>query len=106
MKNHAGLSVPLFVPHKAFDQLIFRSIEQMREPCMKLVDVVVTLLFDIHNQVEFMELTRFTALADAIRGVVDECIRSCVNPTKKFVNGLIDNEKSFINTALLLVVIG
>ena len=99
MKNHAGLSVPLFTPHKAFDQLIFRAIEQMREPSLKLLDTTVTILFEIHNQVEFMELTRFTALADAIRGVVDECIRACVNPTKKFINGLIDNEKSFMNTA-------
>lgn len=99
MKNHAGLTVPLFTPHKAFDMVLFRTIEQLREPSLKLIDEVVTILFEIHNEVECMEMSRFTILADAIRAVVDECIRSCVNPTRKLVNALIDNEKSFINTS-------
>jgi dynamin 1-like protein len=98
MKNHAGLSVPLFTPHKAFDMILFRAIEQFRKPSVALVDSVVAILFEIHGQVEFMELTRFTALGDAIRAVVDECIHSCVQTTQDYVNGLVDNEKSFINT--------
>lgn len=98
MKNHAGLTVPLFTPHKAFDQILFGAIEQLRQPSIELVDDVVQILFDIHNEVEFMELTRFSSLADAIRGVVDDCIRSCVDPTIDYINGLIDNEKSFVNT--------
>jgi dynamin 1-like protein len=99
MKNHAGLSVPLFTPHKAFDTMLFRAIEQLRTPSLLLIEAVVAILFEIHNQVEFMELTRFTALAEAIHGVVDGCIRSRVNPTQDYINGLIDNEKSFVNTA-------
>ncbi|EAX98164.1 Dynamin central region family protein [Trichomonas vaginalis G3] len=99
MKNHAGLSVPLFTPHKAFDMVLFRTIEQLRAPSMKLIDDVVKILFDIHNQVDFMELSRFNILADAIHAVVDECIRSCIKPTQDFVSDLIDNERSFINTA-------
>ena len=99
MKNHAGLSVPLFTPHKAFDMVLFRSIEQLREPSLKLIDRIVEILFEIHGQVDFMELTRFNVLADAIRAVVDECIRSCIGPTYDFVSALVDNERSFINTA-------
>jgi dynamin 1-like protein len=99
MKNHAGLTVPLFTPHKAFDTILFRTIEQMRGPSLSLIDSVASILFEIHAQVDFMELSRFTALADAIRSVVDECIRSCVNPTREYINGLIDNERSFVNTA-------
>jgi len=99
MKNHAGLTVPLFTPHKAFDMVLFRAIEQFRKPSVDLVDKIVAILFEIHSQVDFMELTRFNVLADQIRAVVDQCIRSCVEPTKAFVNGLIDNEQSFINTA-------
>ena len=99
MKNHAGLTVPLFTPHKAFDMVLFRAIEQLRLPSVQLVDKVADILFEIHGQVDFMELNRFNVLADQIRAVVDTCIRSCVNPAKDFVNGLIDNEQSFINTA-------
>ena len=99
MKNHVGLTVPLFTPHKALDLILFRCIEQFRQPSIELVDEIVAILFDIHNEVDFMELSRFTALADAIRGVVDSCIRKCINPTRDYINGIIDNEKSFINTS-------
>jgi dynamin 1-like protein len=99
MKNHAGVSVPLFTPDKAFHAILFRAIEQLRPPSLELIDRVAALLFDIHAQVEFMELERFTGLADAIRAAVDECIRVSLNPTREYVNGLIDNEKSFINSA-------
>ncbi|KAH0785822.1 Dynamin central region family protein [Histomonas meleagridis] len=98
MKNHAGLTVPLFTPHKALDMILFRCIEQLRAPSLRLVDEIVSILFDIHSEVNFMELSRFNILGDSIRSVVDECIRSCVNPTKDYINQLIDNEKSFINT--------
>ena len=99
MKNHAGLSVPLFTPHKAFDAVLFRAIEQLREPCLKLIDTVVGILFEIHAEVDFMELARFNVLGDAIRAVVDECIRQAIPPTREFVSALIDNEQSFVNTA-------
>jgi dynamin 1-like protein len=99
MKNHAGLSVPLFTPHKAFDMILFRAIEQLREPSLKLIDKIVSVLFEIHGEVDFMELTRFNILGDSIRAVVDECIRACIAPTYDFVSALIDNERSFINTA-------
>lgn len=99
MKNHAGLSVPLFTLHKAFDTVLFRAIEQLRDPSVNLIDQVVSLLFEVHSEVEFMELSRFNVLADSIRAVVDECIRSCIAPTREFVVGLIENEKSFVNTS-------
>lgn len=98
MKNHAGCSVPLFTSNTALDMIIFRVIEQFREPAMKLVDDVSSLLFKIHNEVDFVELQRFGMMNDAIRAVVDVCIRSNVNPCKEFINNIIDNEKSFINT--------
>lgn len=98
MKNHTGITSPVFTPPKALDTILFRAIEQFRKPSLALVDKVVALLFDIHSHVEFFELTRFTSLADSVRGVVDLCIRSCVEPTRQFVNGLVDNERTFVNT--------
>jgi dynamin 1-like protein len=97
MRNHAGLAVPLFTPNSAFDTVVASSIEDFRQPSLDVIDRVVGVLFDIHAHVDFMELTRFTALADAIRGVVDECIRRCVGPTRDHVNGLIENEMTFVN---------
>jgi dynamin 1-like protein len=98
MRNHAGLAVPLFTPNCAFDAVVESVIEEFRAPSFDLIDRVVALLFEIHAQVDFMELTRFTALADAIRGVVDDCIRTCVGPTREYVSGLIENEMTFVNS--------
>jgi dynamin 1-like protein len=99
MKNHEGLKVPLFTPHEAFDTILFRAIEQLRVPALELVDQVVSILFEIHGEVEFMEMQRFTGLGESMRAAVDDCIRTCVDPTKEFINGLIDNETSFINAS-------
>jgi dynamin 1-like protein len=98
MRNYAGIAVPLFTPNCAYDTVVESAIEEFRAPSLDLVDRVVTLLFEIHAQVDFMELTRFTALADAIRGVVDDCIRTCLGPTREYVNAMIENEKTFVNS--------
>ena len=99
MKNHSGISVPLFTSNQAFHSLIQYAIEQFRNPCIDLVDKIVSTLFEIHQDVKFMELERFTALDGAIRAVVDNCIRHCVQPCKRYINDLIDSEKAFINTS-------
>lgn len=98
LRNHTGIEVPLFTPNDAFHVIIARSIEELRKPSLELIDKVVAKLFKIHDRVEFMELSRFGALAGAIRAAVDDCVRRCIRPTQDFVNGLIDNEKSLINT--------
>jgi dynamin 1-like protein len=99
MKNHTGINVPLFTPNGSFDCVIAYAIEQLREPCIKLVDKVAEIIFDIHSEVKFMELERFTALDGAMRAVCDECVRNCVEPCKQYISDLIDSEKDFINTA-------
>ena len=98
MKNHCGISVPLFTSNQAFHSMIRYALEQFREPSLKLVDTIVSTLFEIHQEVKFMELERFTALDGAMRAVVDKCIRHCVQPCKRYINDLIDNEKAYINT--------
>jgi hypothetical protein len=98
MKNHTGISVPLFTPNQSFDCVIEYAIEQLRLPCIKLVDTIASIIFDIHSEVKFMELERFTALDGAIRAVCDSCVRSCVEPCKQYISDLIDGEKDFVNT--------
>lgn len=97
MKNHSGTSVPLFMSEKAYDHLVCIALEQLRQPSLELVDDVVNVIFDLHNEVKFMELDRFTALDGAIRAVVDDCIRQCIPVCREYVNNLIDAERSYIS---------
>ncbi|EAY12248.1 Dynamin central region family protein [Trichomonas vaginalis G3] len=98
IKNHTGISVPIFTPDYAYDDLVKQIIEQFREPSLNLIDDVVKILFEMHSEVKFMELDRFNVLEGSIRAVVDDCIRECVVPCKQFINDLIDSERSFINS--------
>jgi len=99
MRNQAGITVPIYVPHQAFESLIRRQIEKLRQPALKAINKVSNEILTIHGAVTFPELERYPQLKDAIRNVVEDLVNSCVEPTVKFVNDVMDNEKIFINTA-------
>jgi len=99
MKNHSGITVPIYASHQAFESLIRRHIETLRPPALKAINLVANEILNIHAQVSFMELERYPQIKDAIRNVVEDLVNGCVEPTVKFVNDVMDNEKIFINTA-------
>jgi dynamin 1-like protein len=99
MRNHSGITVPIFVSHQAFETLVRRQVELLREPGLKAVGLVANEILNIHAQVHFPELERYPQIKDAIRNEVEVLVNSCVEPTNQFVNDLIDGEKAFINTA-------
>jgi len=99
MRNQSGITVPIYASHQAFESLVRRHIEHLRSPSLKTVSLVANEILNIHAQVTFPELEKYPQAKDAIRNVVEELVNSCVQPTIKFVNDVIDNEKIFINTA-------
>ena len=99
IRNQAGITVPIYVPHQAFESLIRRQIEKLRTPALTAINKVSNEILTIHGQVTFPELERYPQLKDAIRNVVEELVNGCVEPTVQFVNDVMDNEKIFINTA-------
>ena len=99
MRNQAGITVPIYASHQAFESLVRRHIEHLRAASLKTVSLVANEILNIHAQVTFPELEKYPQAKDAIRNVVEELVNSCVQPTIKFVNDVIDNEKIFINTA-------
>ena len=99
MRNHSGITVPIFVSHQAFESLIRRHVESLRPPALKAVNLVANEILNIHAQVTFTDLERYPQVKDLIRNVVEDLVNSCVEPTVQFVNDVIDNEKIFINTA-------
>jgi dynamin 1-like protein len=99
MRNHSGITVPIFVSHQAFESVVRRRIENLRFPALKAVNLVSNEILNIHAQVHFPDLERYPQVKDAIRNEVEDLVNSCVEPTNQFVNDVIDNEKQFINTA-------
>jgi dynamin 1-like protein len=99
MRNHNGITVPIFVSHQVFDSVVRRRIENLRFPALKAVNLVSNEILNIHAQVHIPDLERYPQVKDAIRNEVEDMVNGCVEPTNQFVNNLIDNEKQFINTA-------
>ena len=99
IRNHAGITVPIYMSNQAFESLIRRYIEKLRAPALKTINSVANEILNIHAQVTFPELERYPPVKDAIRNVVEDLVNNCVEPTVNFVNNVIDNEKIFINTA-------
>lgn len=99
IRNHAGITVPIFVSHQVFESLIRRHIELLRPAALEVVSRVTAEILKIHGQVSFPDLERYPQVKDAISGAVRNLVEGCVAPTEQFVNDMIDNEKIFINTA-------
>jgi dynamin 1-like protein len=99
MRNHAGITFPMFVAHQAFEGLVRRHVELLRAPGLKAVNLVANEILNIHAQVHFPELDRYPQIKDAIRNEVENLVNGCVDPTVQFINDVIDGEKLFINTA-------
>lgn len=97
--NQAGVRTPLYVPTQAFESLIRRQIEKLRAPALKSITLVANEILQIHANVQFPELEKYPAMKDSIRNVVEDLVNSCVEPTLKFINDVMDNECIFINTA-------
>ncbi|EAY18631.1 Dynamin central region family protein [Trichomonas vaginalis G3] len=98
MRNQAGITVPIYVSHQAFESLIRRQIEKLRPPAMKAINLVANEILQIHANVNFPELERYPQVKDAIRNVVEDLVNGCVEPSVKFINDVMDNEKIFVNT--------
>jgi len=99
IRNAAGARNSLFVPDKAFELLIKRQIENLREPCLRTADMVFDELMRILAQMESKELRRFTILRHRVVDVSNTTLRNCLKPTNKMIKSLVAMELSYINTS-------
>ncbi|PRP80825.1 dynamin-2 [Planoprotostelium fungivorum] len=99
IRNAAGARNSLFVPDKAFEMLIKRQIENLREPCLRAADMVFDELMRILAQMDASELRRFSVLRHRVVDVANTTLRSCLKPTNKMIKNLVLMELAHINTS-------
>lgn len=100
ISNANGARGPsLFVPEAAFELLVRRQIERLREPGLQCIDYVFDEIQRMAYYAESAEITRFPTLRDRVFDVVNKLLRSCVLPTQTMVNNLIEVELAHINTS-------
>ncbi|GCC17531.1 hypothetical protein chiPu_0017587 [Chiloscyllium punctatum] len=97
IKNIHGIRTGLFTPDLAFEAIVKKQIQKLKEPCLKCVDMVVSeLTGTIRKCTE--KLGQYPHLREEMDRIVTTHIRDREGRTKEQVMLLIDIELSYMNT--------
>ncbi|EGV64050.1 Dynamin- GTPase protein [Yamadazyma tenuis] len=100
IRNSTGSRPSLFVPELAFDLLVKPQIKLLEEPSKKCVELVYEELMKIVHNIcsNGIEINRYPKLQMKLIEVVSDLLRERLGPTIKYVESLIEINKSYINT--------
>ncbi|XP_011480052.1 dynamin-1 isoform X2 [Oryzias latipes] len=97
IKNIHGIRTGLFTPDLAFEAIVKKQIQKLKEPILKCVDMVVSeLTSTIHKCSQ--KLAQYPLLREEMERIVTQHIRDRERDTKEQVLLLIDIELSYMNT--------
>ncbi|XP_047426184.1 dynamin-1a isoform X10 [Mugil cephalus] len=97
IKNIHGIRTGLFTPDLAFEAIVKKQIQKLKEPTLKCIDMVVSeLTSTIHKCSQ--KLAQYPMLREEMERIVTQHIRDRENRTKGQVLLLIDIELSYMNT--------
>ncbi|XP_073697026.1 dynamin-1-like [Garra rufa] len=97
IKNIHGIRTGLFTPDMAFETIVKRQIEKIKEPCQKCVDMVISELVNTVRQCT-KKLAQYPMLREEMERIVTQHIRDRESRTKEQVLLLIDIELAYMNT--------
>ncbi|XP_039979131.1 dynamin-1-like [Xiphias gladius] len=97
IKNIHGIRTGLFTPDMAFETIVKRQIAQIKEPCQKCVDMVISELVNTVRQCT-QKLAQYPMLREEMERIVTQHIRDRESRTKDQVMLLIDIELAYMNT--------
>ncbi|KAJ8346806.1 hypothetical protein SKAU_G00282070 [Synaphobranchus kaupii] len=97
IKNIHGIRTGLFTPDMAFETIVKRQIEKIKEPCQKCVDMVISELVSTVRQCT-KKLAQYPMLREEMERIVTQHIRDRESRTKNQVMLLIDIELAYMNT--------
>uniref|UniRef100_A0A3P8P9H2 Interferon-induced GTP-binding protein Mx n=1 Tax=Astatotilapia calliptera TaxID=8154 RepID=A0A3P8P9H2_ASTCA len=97
IKNIHGIRTGLFTPDMAFETIVKRLIAQLKEPCQKCVDMVISELVNTVRQCT-QKLAQYPMLREEMERIVTQHIRDRESRSKEQVMLLIDIELAYVNT--------
>lgn len=100
IRNSTGSRPSLFVPELAFDLLVKPQIKLLEDPSKKCVELVYEELMKIVHSIcsSGNEINRYPKLQMKLIEVVSDLLRERLGPTIKYVESIIEINKSYINT--------
>ena len=97
IQNIHGIRVGLFTPDMAFDAIVKKQIERLKEPSLKCVDLVVQELTNVVRACT-EKMSRYPRLRDEAERIVCTFIRERESELKRQIILLIDCELAYMNT--------
>ncbi|VDN28402.1 unnamed protein product [Gongylonema pulchrum] len=97
IRNIHGIRVGLFTPDMAFEAIVKKQIERLKEPSLKCVDLVVNELAAVIRQCAEC-VARYPRLRDEIERIVATNMREKEQSAKYHISMLVDYELAYMNT--------
>ncbi|KAL3104123.1 hypothetical protein niasHS_002150 [Heterodera schachtii] len=97
IRNIHGIRVGLFTPDMAFEAIVKKQIERLKEPALKCVDLVVNELANVVRQCAVC-VNRYPRLRDCVEQIVTNFMRQQEMFTKQHISMLVDYELAYMNT--------
>lgn len=95
--NIHGIRIGLFTPDLAFDAVVKKQIERLKEPCFKCVDLVIAeLLTIVHACTERM--SRYPVLRDTVERIISGEIHKREDACKGQIELYVNCQLSYMNT--------
>uniref|UniRef100_A0A915PWR2 Dynamin n=1 Tax=Setaria digitata TaxID=48799 RepID=A0A915PWR2_9BILA len=97
IRNIHGIRVGLFTPDMAFEAIVKKQIERLKEPSLKCVDLVVNEMASVVRQCAEC-VARYPRLRDEIERIVTTSMREKEQSAKYHISMLVDYELAYMNT--------
>lgn len=97
IRNIHGIRVGLFTPDMAFEAIVKKQIERLKEPCLKCVDLVVLELSSVVRTCTD-QMSRYPRLREETERIITSFVREKEQFCKKQLILLIDCELAYMNT--------
>lgn len=100
IRNSTGSRPSLFVPELAFDLLVKPQVKLLEDPSKRCVELVYEELMKIVHNIcaNGVDITRYPKLHMKLIEVVSDLLRERLGPTIKYVESIIEINRSYINT--------
>jgi replication fork clamp-binding protein CrfC len=97
LHNAAGTRPALFIAEAAFELLVRRQIELLRDPAMQCIDLVHEELRRVVGGLDVNALKQFDALRERVFAVFKTHLQLCAERSKAVIGNVVDCELAFIN---------
>ncbi|XP_017494675.1 PREDICTED: dynamin-like, partial [Rhagoletis zephyria] len=97
IRNIHGIRVGLFTPDLAFELIVKKQIEKLREPSIKCVDLVTGEVFDVVRRCT-LKMARYPRLRKECERIIMSHVREQARKAKEQIMMLCDAEVAYMNT--------